>query len=326
MSIIRIIANPADVGAGGYGWHTNVTPITASSAKVFDPERVSGAFFLTDSSSVLSTVLPPPAGTEFWVHFRFLQKSSNSSTYGLVNIQDINGVTLGRIEVVYGRLNVKVYGDTTAETNGQTLTEYSLYSLDAQVVADGTNITMRFYINGAFYGEATAPSTNTMTNGVQVDFSGGYAGCDYWYSEIIFADEDTRGMRLRELRPRSFGIFQEWDGAVANLTDFDLATGISTDTSGKRVSFGVGNIENIKSSDVINRVVAQTYAQKGENGVPNFNHFFRFRDGTVTDGADIAIADTGSFLLEEYVTNPNTGVNWAPEDFKSIQTGLRSRP
>lgn len=317
MSILRFACNPADVGVGGYTWNTSKT-------SVFDKSRVEGAFDMNNGDAMLVTH-GAPSGTEVWYHFRYAHGHNTSvNADGIVlNISDNNSDTVARLNWIDGHIRVEAVGDTTSWSGTQVLAKDAPYSMDIHVTV-AASITVRWYINGALYGDRTV--TNTGNKGVPRNVT--FQNLDdnpLYYSEIIIADEDTRGMRVREMRPQSFGIFQEWDGSIASLRDSDLATGISTDTADRRVSFGVTNIENISPGDVINRVVAQTYAQKGETGLSQFNHFFRHANANVSDGADQTLSVLGDYFIEEFTTNPDTAVAWDPADFVSLQTGIRSR-
>lgn len=317
MSILRIITGPADVGVGGFNWNT-------ASTFAYDTTRVEGSFHFTDNN-VLPIPHDAPAATEAWYHFRYSHVGLYSFSGGdVVIISDENSNEVARFGISAGKLRATAVGDTAAATGTQAIAQSTSYSIDLHVTVAAT-ITVRYYINGALYGEATAQ--NTQNRGTPRNLTltwPGSGNLNFYFAELIVADEDTRGMRVREMRPKSFGIFQEWDGSISSLRDTDLATGISTDTADRRVSFGITNIEHVQPGDIINRVVAQTYAQKGETGLSAFNHFFRHRNGNVTDGATQTLAVLGGFFAEEFLTNPDTLAAWQPEDFSSLQSGIRS--
>ncbi|QGH74796.1 hypothetical protein MAL1_00025 [Bacteriophage DSS3_MAL1] len=319
MSILRVACGPADIGVGGYAWHT-------SNTARFDPNRVEGCF-ATGDELVLTIPHDAPSGQEVWYHFRHAQADNSyvliDGTF--ITIEDANSEDLVRIGYADAKMYMEAVGDTTDRTGSQQLGQDVPYSIDLHVIV-GSTVTCRWYINGALYGEKTVDNV-TGGRGVprSITWASGNPYQTNYCSEVVIADEDTRGMRVREMRPKSFGIYQEWDGSISALRDDDLATGISTDTANRRVSFGVTNIENIQPGDVINRVVAQTYAQKGETGLSAFNHFFRHKNGNVSDGVDHTLSVLGDYFVEEFPNNPDTGVSWQPEDFGSLQTGLQSK-
>lgn len=316
MSILRVVANPADVGVGGYVWKTG------TNAR-FDNTRVEGAFYF-NQEQVLT--VPHEPRTTVWYHYRLaVDYSFGGGT--LFDVRDINSqivVTLGCVTGPGLRVSAVGGGGTV---NGPTvpISPGAAYSVDIQVTI-GSTVAVNMYVNGALVATATAANTTGTVRAAASMFNmeNTTSGSNPWFSEVMAADEDTRGMRVRELRPRSFGIFQEWDGSISNIRDTDLTTGLSVEEPNRRVSFGVTNLENIKTGDIINRVVAQSYAQRGEAGLTQFNHFFRHRDGSVTDGGAQNLGLTGAFYVEDFLVNPKTGLPWTPEDFRSLQTGVRS--
>jgi hypothetical protein len=319
MSILRIVSGPPDIGPGGYTFMTNGVN--------YSPERVGGTFRVTNAGA-LAVPHKAPAATEVWYHFRYaIGQIDNSFTTGIVvAILDGNSNVLATLNYNQGDIRVSAIGTTTSNSGYLRLAQNSPYSVDLQVIV-GATTTVRWYLNGALYGERTV--TTGVGFGVpramNFQWNTTIASTLHYFSEVIIADEDTRGMRLRELRPTAFGLFQEWDGSIVSLRDSDLATGISTDTADRRVSFGVSNLEFIQPGDIINRVVCQSYGQRGEAGLTQFNHFFRYRDGTTEDGADQTLSLFGDYFLEEFVDNPKTLAPWVPDDFRSLQTGVRSR-
>lgn len=320
MSILRIVAGPADVGVGGY---------TFSTSGPVNLQRVAGAFRFSDAGQSLVVNHGAPVGESTWYHFRYGHSIVGTiSSPDIFQVRDAAGLLIAGLRVANsGFVNAVVYGGSTTTSSTTPLANNTSYSIDVQVVRNA-NTTVRFYINGGLFGEITTTAAGRGTpssfvfNGQALSNAG--AGAFLQFSEIIVADEDTRGMRLREMRPTAFGLFQEWDGQASAVTDTDLATGVSTATANRRVSFGVSNLENIGVSDVINRVVVQSFAQRGETGLTRFNHFFRYRGGAVEDGAPQTLDVLGQRFLEEFPVNPNTAVAWVPEDFRSLQIGVQS--
>lgn len=314
MSILRVVANPADIGGGGYIWST--TPSR------FDNTRVEGALSVVMGQSI---IVPHAPRSTTWYHFR-LNMAYGSNGAAFFEVRDPNSVVTAQLTVSGGPTIRAVAIGGGGTVNGPTIpiSNNSNLSIDLQVIV-GATVVVNLYLNGAFVSSTTAANASGTVRGQSASFIlTSFGGYEPYFSEGLVADEDTRGMRVRELRPRSFGLFQEWDGTISNIRDTDLSTGLSVEDANRRVSFGVTNLENIETGDIINRVVAQSYAQRGEAGLTQFNHFFRHRDGTVTDGAAQALDVTGQYFIEDFLINPKTALPWTPEDFRSLQTGVRS--
>lgn len=320
MSILRIATAQADMTAFGGNMSTNTN--------FFDPERVEECFQLS-TAEVGVLDFPAAAGNETWLHFAYGQDgNSDFNDETVVRIRDAANDQLAYIRVGGANLYFGINGDVSFEGGATSISVNNDFIIDIQIIVNGAvDITVRGYINSALQFDSTQANTAAKTNPTQIEFLNPSVSFPHekFSAELIMADEDTRGFRLRELKPQSFGVFQQWDGTVASIIDDSLATGVSTDVADERVSFGVSNLENVDPGDIINRVVAQSYAQRGTSGLTSFNHFFRYDDATIQDGSDISLGLFGDWYVDEYVNNPKTAAPWVPADLAGIQLGLRAR-
>lgn len=318
MSILKIFTNTVDLSVPGGSFSTNTT--------YHDQTRVSGAFLLTSSESA-TVQHDQVAGDTTWYHFRYAQSNVSTSYDGnVLYIRTPTNDNIARMVIDNGQPFFSADGDTTVSTSTFLISGATVYSVDVSVQVTPTQIVVSGYFNNVLVGTATAANTTGLKpNPDRVTISNSDSAASVYYSECIVADEDTRGFRLRELRPQSFGVDQAWSGDVNDIVDDDLATGVSTETTGARVNFGVSNLENISSGDIVNRVVAQTYAQRGETGLTRINHYFRYPDATTEDGSDITVTTDGVWYLTEFADNPKTAAAWVPADFAGIQLGIRAQ-
>lgn len=330
MTIQRIATTPAELTVLGGTFNTTDTT-------KFDPKRVRGIFEHIELQ-ISSLNFPAVAGDTTWIHFDHTVKRNNGNanfwSNSIMEFHDANNNRLAYIEIV-PTMNWTVNvdnGTSTAIATQQVLSENSgAISMDFKIVV-GATIDLEVYFNGGLQGTASLTNANSYGNPTKISFgiydnsTGTYSGGGKaWFGSFIIADEDTRGFQLRELHPQSFGVFQQWDGTADSVFDDSLATGISTDVADERASFGLANTNEIGPSDLINRVVVQTYAQRGASGLTSINHFFRYDDGTVVDGADIALGTVGDWYIDDYAQNPRTSAPWDPADLAGIQLGVRSR-
>lgn len=321
MSIIRIATNVADLTAFGGSKTTN--------SSWYANDRVEYAFFL-DDGQVGTLDWQAASGNETWIHFVYAQNGNSGFNDAVTHvIRDASANTLGSVRIDGALWYFRIQGDVFLEGAPISIGINSPFVVDIQfIVNPGSDITMRGYIGSALIFDSTQANTAGRTNPTRIEFLNPYSGNfehDKIFSEVIIADEDTRGFRLRELKPQAFGVFQQWDGTVASVVDDSLATGVSTDIADERVSFGLRNLDRINPGDIINRVIVQTYAQRGAAGLTAINHFFRYDDGTIEDSANIGLGVFGDWYIEEFLTNPRTTVAWQPIDFEGLQLGLRAR-
>jgi len=327
MSILRIATSPAELTTFGGTYSQDTTK--------HDPERTQGAF--RHQVLELSTLnFPESSGDTTWVHFdHAIVRDESNFQFWTGSVLEIKDVTDKRIVVIsmVPTMQWTAQADTGSSTGiatQQVLSDGTLISVDLKIVV-GATIELEVYFNSAFQGSVTVDNTQNAGNPDRVQFGiyddniGSADIGQAWFGEFIIADEDTRGFRLRELTPQSFGVFQQWDGTVSGVTDASLATGVSTDVADERVSFGLDNLDNVGSGDIVNRIVAQSYAQRGASGLTAMNHFFRYDDTTIQDGPDISLDLTGGWYVDEYTTNPKTALPWTPADLAGLQLGVRAR-
>lgn len=327
MTIHRITTTPAELTSFGGTYSTDATK--------YDSGRTRGVFRHTELQ-LSSLNFDESAGDTTWIHFdHTVVRNSSSAQFwsgSVFEVKDSASRRIVQIDInptMNWRARVDS-GSSLAVANESVFSEGTMVSVDLKIIVTA-NVELEVYFNGALQGTAILVNVQGATNPDRIQFgifdndTGSSTSGTAWFGEIIVADEDTRGFRLRELTPQSFGVFQQWDGTAASVFDDSLATGVSTDVADERVSFGLANLDNVGSGDIVNRIIVQSYAQRGASGLTSINHFFRYDDTTIQDGPDITLALTGDWYLDEYATNPKTALAWTPSDLDGIQLGLRAR-
>lgn len=323
MAVLKMFTAPVDLSAQGGGFDTTTTTN-------FDNTRVEGA--ITAGAAAQATfVHPQAAGDTTWYHFAFAKSESTNNNldtdcFVMYEPTASGGSAVASMNILNGNPRFGAIGDATNYTSTIPLNLNVLYQVDIEVTVTAPLITVNGYVNNVLIGTITAPNTTSgHVKPGQATMQNNDNFATFYFSEGVVTDEDTRGWRIRELRPTSFGVDQSWDGNVDNVIDADLATGLSTSTNDARTSFGVSNLENVSGGDIINRVVAQTYAQRGASGLTRINHYFRYEDATRQDGGDITVGTTGDWYISEFTQNPKTSLAWVPADLAGIQLGIRAR-
>lgn len=329
MSILRIATAPAELTTFG-GDYTQT-------ANFYDSTRTRGTY-RHGEIDISTLIFPQAGGTTTWMHFNYghTRNTFNPQFWSdtVFELRDSNNLRMFRahmISTMQLRMEAQDGVGGIAIANTAVLSDNLSYSMDIKIEITGGNVNVEIYFNSALQGSASISNAGGCINPDRFifglfdnDTGSGSTGYTY-FSEIMAADEDTRGFRLRELTPQSFGVFQQWAGTVASVIDDSLATGVSTDVNGERVSFGLDNLQNIDPGDIINRVVAQSYAQRGPTGLTQFAHFFRYPDTTVEVGPSIAATTLGAWYVDEYTNNPDTAAAWLPADLAGIQLGLEAQ-
>lgn len=323
MSILRIATSRADI--------TTFGGVMTTDGSKFDNTRVAEAYQLA-AGKIASLGFDAAAGTTSWLHWVVTVDIAavNQTLYDqpIATVRDAGSNDIFQMQLDNTLMSFFARGDTVVESGGTLIPNGTPITVDVEIIVTGTtDIRVSAYVGGALQFQQTVLNTLGKTNPTSLEISNPIDAVEptVYGSEIIVADEDTRGFRLRELKPQSFGVFKQWDGTVASVVDDSLATGVSTDVLNERVSFGLSNLDNISGGDIINRIVIQSHAQRGASGLASMNHFFRYEGGTTQDGADISLGLFGEWYMDEYLTNPDTAATWLPADLAGIQMGVRAR-
>lgn len=319
MAILKIIADDGDLDAPAR---------RSTNATFFDLSRVDYGWFQNPNDIPIHCSWPEPAGNTIWLHF-LLGQNSTSSAWDTVALEffDVSGNLVAYMNITdsvnrwHLRADGVVSANYAASINAQRV-------VDVEITVNGTtDITMTVYNNGVLQGTLTRP--NTANYGLPVSmktrsddiFNAG----TFYFGECVIADEDTRGWRLRQHKPISLGGDSDWNNEVTAMVVDNLETGLVSNTLNDRTSFGLSN-QPVPVGVVVDRVVLQTYAQRGPSGLASFNHYFKYSAGpTDVDDADIALIENVDMYIDEYPTSPDTGLAWTDTELNDIQFGIRAR-
>lgn len=328
MAIIKIVQEPQD-----FAFNTGVQNTTSPWT---DTSRV--PYGWTVQYAGITTTFPEPSGNDFWMHYRWGVSNINSNLddFNVMRLFDADGTTIARFDIFNNDIRWNLFGDTT-DTWTEDLVAGEAHTWDLHITKNGTtDLTMEIYKDAVL--TDTLVVANTADTGLPVAHEGlitdasSSSSADRWYiSEIVIADEDTTGWRVTQHSVNGFGDNTDWDGLVQSATDNSLVGGLSSDTLDDRSQFTLDYVDEMDDGHIstINRVVVQTYAQRGATGLASFNHFFQYEKDpspdVITDGSDIALTTELDMYIDEYLVSPDTGVAWTPAEMVALQVGIRSR-
>ncbi|MCP3381234.1 hypothetical protein NLM31_12875 [Bradyrhizobium sp. CCGUVB4N] len=189
---------------------------------------------------------------------------------------------------------------------------------------------VQLYLSGAQVINYTGnPCTDSATQLNQADIAGTNTSSGYW-SEIIIADEDTRGMSLWTLYPVAAGNTQAWTpSTVGNINKgvINDATSIGTSSNNALTEWTTptsapNGAWNVKA------VVQEARTLVGTSGPLHFEWLIRTIDGS--DNVTGSVAPTTSFASysnQIWATNPHTSSAWSLSDIASgFNLGIESLP
>ena len=223
MTILWCGSEQADFEiAGTFSYITNTDYFRSSVARC--------SYLVSEFSRITSPPVTP--FTSAWLSFRFVQTSfqGSASPYpGVGFYNSSNGAFIGICNgSVTGKVAIGTYqggsaGTRLAQENGLSMST-SLLKVDIQLSNYGSNGTINIFINGNLVVSYTGDLTvNGATNLDQMCFictsTVFFRG---YISELILADEDTRGMSLHTLTPNASGDTNDWTNDYDSLNDIRI--------------------------------------------------------------------------------------------------------
>jgi len=272
------------------------------------------------------------AQTDIWIHWRqYFNGTHNTNADGhWWTLVDANGIAVARADITNGTTE---YG---ISTNGSSYTEASATAspgiavqtdVDVHWQSDsGGNDVLTVYHDGvqvATVSVAHVTSVGAFTLIWDVNDIGQGAGDDVYISEMMVANEDTRGLRLATLVPDAVGAETDWAGAFGDVIDRGDGKAATSDTATERVSFNVSAYSGPASPTSIRGVFVQCWATAGASGPANVEPFVRIASVNYDSGSIVA-PDFSVPVIGEYANNPNTAVAWVEADFASLEIGVEA--
>ena len=190
-----------------------------------------------------------------------------------------------------------------------------------QVVSGGTDV-CTLYVDGVETISAThANSTTgaTKVRGMQWNLQD--TNGNIYLSQIMVANEDTRGLKLCAMDADAAGANSAWVGDYTNIINDD-GTFISSNTAEQQEDWNLAAYPGPASPTGI-RVFQKSKATKGISGPTGVQHYLRIAS-TDYFGATHANPKLGNPVITEWATNPNTSAAWATADLASLIAGVKS--
>ena len=307
----------------------------STSPSFYDATYSRGAFTITTNSFLNSPVLASPK-TSLWMHFfiYFSTYSQSGSYYPIFGFRD--SLTSAWIGVGIGSLprgfrflswdgastfNTLFDSDTNLMVGG-----IRTATIDIQVSNYGSNGTINLFQNNLLLGSYTGDLTeNGAVSLDQISFLS--LSSSYFYgniSQMILADEDTRGMSLKTLAPNAAGDQNQWTGSYADVDDISLNDDdyIYTDAAAQNIQLGLtgmptGTEKLVRQVKVTSRIAQPTGGLGIKQGVKT--------NGAIHLGSEITPSVGFEHYSEIFNQNPETTSDWTASDINALQIALQSQ-
>lgn len=180
------------------------------------------------------------------------------------------------------------------------------------------------YVNGSL---ATKTQINSDGGGAPARFN--FGGADYidgsrcWVSNIRISDENTVGTKFKVLPPSVQGHYDQFVGGVTELGDYLSTTVAYATATGQRTSGEV--VPGTQPPGSLTKVfLSSTTRSTGPGADPAQIGLFARVSGTDYDGSLYTPGASVLPIVEQFATNPDTGLDWTWADLSDLEVGLRA--
>lgn len=323
--------------------------ITASSSVVestqtgtFDTNycRCSMALGIAQSQDYVATPNLASNETDVWIHFEYIIDGSLQATGTAAHPWLMFHRALA--EVVF-RFNVTGHSTSTGLTtiqaqyyNGSawvdtgasfTVGRAAIMRWDAHVVCGGASqSTCDLYLNGVLH--SSYSWTNAYATGIQHVRIGKQSyslTVTSYVSQVIFATEDTRSMRLATIAPTGAGTYSEGTGTYSDIAETVLndSNGWTSATADQKFSW---NFADLSQTMAIKAVVLSSRVSRSDTGPQAMRGFMRSGAGVETFFSPYTLSTALECKQTIMATNPETGSAWGVASaVNDLEFGFQSR-
>ena len=274
--------------------------------------------------------LAAPTPATFWFHAQLYAQSAESSTGGSNNaFLDFRLAGTAYLELRFNsaenlEVRTRISGSMTLQgtpANGGLVVARK--SIDIEVYVHPSEGYVRFYQAETLLNEWTGINTKGDNPGITFDsFMLAGASFNWYWSEVIVADLDTRGMKLKTLEVTGAGTETGWTGVYTdvNAVDSTDVTVMSADAADAMQTFALADLPEAFSGHV-HAVVTQ--ARGVADGSPgSIQHVLR-SGGSNHVGATKALAAIGP-TMQVWATDPATAAAWTEGGVNALEAGVKS--
>ena len=338
-----LFASGEDTGFTGYG--TSPGAVVANSARSTYARSTSASVTAGNST----TVADPPANrfqtpvftstNTLWVHAQFYIAAANTGTSGeqCLIVRSPDGVsriivrqtgTAGTLKVST-RTAAGVITDLATASVAFAATTITQLDLRVDYVSSGV---VQLYLGGVqVINWSGDPRTDAATSLAQADFASvnnNSANNATAWSEIICADEDTRGMALWTLTLVASGTTQSWSpNTVANINKAVIndSTSIASSAANQLSEWTTVTTAPTGSWGV-KAVVQEARMEVGVTGPQHFDWLLRVAGADYLAGDSVAPTSSyANYAGKVWSSNPATATDWDIGDLTTgIQVGVKS--
>lgn len=263
-----------------------------------------------------------PAG-DLWLGFRYVPPNGDAdllteANANFIEFFDANQIRIAQIQPLAStdRYHAIARGDTTVQGNSSyTAPNGQPQWIDLRL-AVGASITIDFYVDGVLHSTATAANTQAKGKPVQIVFPnvglhGTVSTRTWYYAHFAVLDGvSTIGRRFVRRTPNAIATFNQMAGSIDALKDEDVATRVSSNTAGQRLSFSLTGPTGPAAVATIAGVHVKQVAQAGTIGPQATAGFLRM-GGVNQDAAPVTVPSLmPKSVYSTWALNPTDSSAW----------------
>jgi len=264
---------------------------------------------------------------EAWFHFRWSDTTIGTTNHTLVEIQNSSGVGVLRIRSTstsqwqFQYWNGSTWVQISTQNEGATAVTIDIRSK----INDSTGV-FELWVGGVSVGSLTG-DTNLFSGSANDRILFGDMGSGViWMSEVIMADEDTRGMRVATLVPNANGTYTTWTGTYADVDETDNVDNefISSTTGNELESFGLTDLSSVAAGYDPIAVTIESRGRIGATGPTNFQTLLRTNSTDYLSSNKNPTSTFDAVTQTVYDVNPNTSAEWTISEINALEIGVKS--
>jgi hypothetical protein len=314
------------VSGQAYSWDTTGGRFNANASR--------GALKIVNAASEVELFFPGGNVTEAWIHAAIYQETQGTGDYIIIkNAAGDNAYKLefeadGDWSIHFWSGAAWVELDITVDNAVQVADE--LFDLDIHILVDGTTGIFRVYLNEVLLLEFTGDTLGDTASFSRIEFNG-FAGAtnEMFISQVVAADEDTRGWVLQTHQATGAGTTTQWtEGAYTDIdeADYSEADFLATNTNNHVDTFAAANINAAFGLYTVKAVGVAVGGAVDAAATPNDIQAV-IRSGT-TDypSSSLGFTNDGSSQAKQalYQTDPDTAATWTQSGVNAMEFGVKA--
>lgn len=305
---------------------SGISGLLSTAAAGFDPDLDVNAIRFSGSRTLAAPFavgFPAPAG-DMWLGFRYVPPNGDSesitqSNANFLEVFDADNIKLAQVRPLTStnRYHAEAYGDTTVQGSSSYIAANGQPQWVDVRVAVGVDIIIEFYIDGVLQSAATAANTGARGKPAQVVFSnvslhGTSSSRTWYYAHIVVLDGvSTIGRRFVRRLPNAVATWNEMTGSIDALRDDNIATRVSSNAAGQRLSFSLTGPTGPAAVSAIACVHIRQIAQAGTDGPQAVAGFLRM-GGVEYDAPAVSVPMlTPRPVYSSWALNPVDSSAWS---------------